>query len=324
MRLFECPSCSGRLFFANSRCGCGAEVDFDPERQQFVPSEQPCANRFKIGCNWPAESGDGLCRSCAMTDVTPDLAQPENVALWSSAERSKRWVLATMMRWGWFTARDSGRRPVFHMLAEATWSGDERVVMGHANGLVTISVNEADPVERLRRGESFGEPLRSMIGHFRHELGHFFFERFAADPDFLTQMRALFGDERADYHLALNAYYSGGPPADWPDRFVSAYAASHPHEDWAESFAHLLHLTDIVDSVAASGLTGAGVPSPDYDAYLEADTERLISIGAQLGVALNHVNRSMGLADIYPFVLSTSVQEKITAAHRWVAAGPGS
>jgi hypothetical protein len=160
-----------------------------------------------------------------------------------------------------------------------------------------------------------GEPLRTMIGHFRHELGHFFFERFSEQADFPGAFRALFGDERADYAAALKKHYADGAPAGWQQSYISAYSSAHPHEDWAECFAHLLHLADIVDSFVASGLHSDTAPAPDYDPYAEPEADRLITFGADLGIALNHVNRSMGLADIYPFVLTPPIRQKLVFVH---------
>ncbi len=322
MRIFTCPDCSETLFFENLACACGTEVGYDPGRAAFVRDFVPCGNRARINCNWIAED-DGLCRACAMSEVIPDTTTPQNMALWAEAELAKRWVLANLTRWGWFTEGDDGRRPVFRLLSEQTSEGETAVTMGHADGVVTINVMEADPAESVRRRIQLGEPLRTMIGHFRHELGHFFFERLAERPDFLDAFRATFGDERADYAAALKRHYDDGAPAGWQQTHISAYSSAHPHEDWAECFAHLLHHTDIVDSFVAAGLHSDATPSADYDPYAEQDTDRLITAGAELGIALNHVNRSMGLADIYPFVLTPPIRAKLAFVHgRMNAARP--
>lgn len=323
MRIFTCPDCGDTLFFENIACSRGTEVAFDPDLADFVTDFAPCANRDRIGCNWIAEGETGLCRACAMTEVIPDASTPDNLALWADAERAKRWVLANLARWGWFTSADDGRRPVFKLLSEQTAAGDTAVSMGHADGIVTINVTEADAAERAKRRIELGEPLRTVIGHFRHELGHFFFERLAERPGFLDAFRAIFGDERADYGAALQRHYADGAPADWRRTHVSAYSSAHPHEDWAECFAHLLHLADIVDSFVAADLHSDVAPAADYDPYAERDADRLITFGAELGIALNHVNRSMGLADIYPFVLTPPIREKLAFVHgRMHAARP--
>lgn len=321
MKIFTYPECSGPLFFENMVCSCGTSVAFDPSAGAFVAVATACANRDLISCNWSADGGE-LCRSCEMTTVRPDLAVTGNDALWSNAELAKRWVLACVMRWSWFSDRDSGPRPEFHMLAEATKDGQAEVVMGHDSGLVTLNLAEADPAERIRRRDQLGEPYRTMIGHTRHELAHFLFERLGRSSDFLNSFRSLFGNETEDYAQALAAYYESGPPAGWQESHITPYATAHPHEDWAESTAHTLHMTDIVDSFSAAGLSGSSLPGVGYDAYSETDPQRLIGYGVELGIALNHVNRSMGLSDLYPFVNSQRAREKLAFAHEWLSAGP--
>lgn len=317
MRIFSCPDCGGTLFFDNSACPCGTEVAYDPDAASFVREFVPCTNRERIRCNWIAEPEDeeGLCRSCAMTEVIPDTSTPQNQEFWADAELAKRWVLANLSRWGWFTAADRGMRPIFRLLSEQTSAGEARVTMGHADGVVTINVIEANPVERMRRRLELGEPLRTMIGHFRHELGHFFFLRLTEQAGFPEAFRAMFGDERSDYGAALRRHYDSGAPEGWQKTYISAYSSAHPHEDWAECFAHLLHLADLVDSFVAAGLHADSAPSVAFDPYAEMEAGRLITFGAELGIALNHVNRSMGLTDIYPFVLTPPIREKLAFVH---------
>lgn len=323
MRLFACPSCGSRVFFENLSCSCGAELAFDIASHSFVLAGTVCANRNQISCNWVAVNGEtGQCRSCQMTSVTPDLSVPDNVQHWAEAERSKRWVLTNLARWEWFGEADKGQHPVFHMLAEETSGGEVNVLMGHADGVLTINVSEVDPAKRVARRESLNEPLRTMIGHFRHELAHFFFRRLETSDSFVSRFRNLFGDERADYQQALGRYYEAAPQLDWRGKFISAYASSHPHEDWAESFAHVLHLTDIVDSCVSAGLSAPDLPSMPYDAYAERDSEKLVLYGARIGIALNHTNRAMGLPDIYPFVHSDAIQGKFGFAHECLRGGP--
>ena len=321
MQIFACPVCDGALYFDNLRCGCGAEVAFDLEGQRFLPLAAGCANREAIGCNWQAPPNGALCASCAMTEVVPDLSTDDNRTLWAGAEAAKRWVLANLGRWGWLTAADPGRRPVFEMLGEETSAGEANVTMGHDSGRVTINVTEADAATRTQRRVELGEPYRTMIGHYRHELGHFFWERLAEAPDFVPAFRALFGDERADYGEALKAHYAR--PITPPDAaHISHYASSHPHEDWAETFAHLLHLVDITDSFLAADLSSPTLVR-GFDAYRDEDTDHLLSVAAELGLALNHVNRSMGLPDLYPFVLTGPVREKLGFVHDRIRGLPG-
>ena len=317
MRIFTCPSCGASAYFHNLTCPCGAALAFDPEQRVFVEADDPCVNRDAIDCNWIAERA-GACRACAMTEVIPDTGTERNRALWADAEAAKRWVVANLGRWGWFTDGDSGPVPVFHLLAEETASGPAQVTMGHDSGLVTINVTESDPATREKRREELAERLRTMVAHFRHEIAHFLFERLKERDGFLEAFRARFGDERADYAAALERHYGSGPPDGWHEAHVTPYAASHPHEDWAETAAHLQHLTDIVDSALAAGLRSDALTNPAYDAYAETETSALVDRGVDFGIAMNHVNRAMGLPDAYPFVLNRTIRDKLAFAHDWL------
>ncbi|WP_209424730.1 putative zinc-binding metallopeptidase [Pararhodobacter sp. SW119] len=319
MKIFHCPDCRANLFFGNLVCSCGLAVGHDPVAQRFVTDQPFCANRDRLGCNWICAPGRHFCESCRLTSVHPDLSVPGNGLLWARAEAAKRHVLAGLMRWGWFDPRDNGPRPEFHMLAEATAGGPVSVMMGHASGLVTINLAEADASERVRRREMLGEPYRTLIGHFRHEIAHFLFERLSDSDVFVTDFRALMGDETQDYAAALARHYDQGPPAEWQAAHVTPYAAAHPHEDWAESAAHAMHLTDIVDSFLAAGLSAAAAPAEGYDAFAETDPAHLLDAAIAIGVAMNHVNRAVGQPDLYPFVNSAGARKKLAFALYWLA-----
>lgn len=174
----------------------------------------------------------------------------------------------------------------------------------------------------MRRREALGEPYRTMVGHFRHEIAHFLFERLAASDRFKGEFRALFGDETADYGAALMRHYAAGPPAGWEDTCISSYATAHPHEDWAESAAHALHLVDMVDSFAAARLSSDAFSGASYDAYAEANPAQLLTAAMEIGVALNHVNRALGVSDLYPFVTPARVLEKLAFAQTRLKHGP--
>ncbi|WP_037372258.1 zinc-binding metallopeptidase family protein [Salipiger mucosus] len=315
MQIFSCPNCGAPLYFHNTGCTCGQQVSFDPDAQSMQLAGALCANRGDIGCNWVAET-DGLCRACAMTETLPDLREPDNLPLWETSERAKRWMLANLARWGWFTPADTGARPVFRMLSENTAVGQDEVIMGHANGLITINVTEASDAVLAERQEQFGELYRTMLGHMRHEVAHFLQLRLLEQHGFAEAFRALFGDEREDYGAALQAHYANPKPAD--DWHITSYATAHPHEDWAETIAHLLHLVDLLDSAAAADLALPDGPPHGYDAYAEQDTERQIALAIDLSIAMNHVNRAMDLPDLYPFVLTQGVRKKLAFAHEWL------
>ncbi|MDX1581384.1 MAG: putative zinc-binding metallopeptidase, partial [Alphaproteobacteria bacterium] len=263
------------------------------------------------GCNWIAPETGAFCRSCAMTALAPDPTVLNAMPNWAKTEAAKRWVIDNLGRWHWFRPEDPGSRPVFHMLAE----GHTPVAMGHAQGVVTISVAEADPVLSVSRREALEEPYRTMIGHMRHEIAHMLWWRLSLREDFLEAFRRLFGDERTDYPSALQRYYQDGPPVDWKSYYLTSYASAHPHEDWAETAAHLLHLTDIADSFVAADLMSPDLPHRGWDPYSEPDADRLINVSASIVVGVNHINRSMGLSDLYPFVLSAAAREKLAFVH---------
>ena len=320
MRVFSNPAGPGSLWFDNLATTDGTPVAYDPAARAFRIAGPFCVNRAVIGCNWAAPEDGALCRACTMTALAPDSSVVDATANWARTEVAKRWVLDNLAHWHWFTPDDPGVRPVFHMLAE----GPTPVSMGHADGVVTISVAEADEVLRTARRAALDEPFRTMIGHMRHEIAHMIWWRLGTRPDFLEAFRAVFGDERADYADALQRHYGEGPPPDWSRQFLTAYASAHPHEDWAETVAHLLHLTDIADSVAAAGFSAPDLPPPGWDAYAEPDAARLIRVAVSVVVGVNHVNRSMGLSDLYPFVLSDAAHRKLVFVHDWLRRGaPG-
>ncbi|MEQ5802554.1 MULTISPECIES: zinc-binding metallopeptidase family protein [Halomonas] len=317
MRVFANPVGAGSLWFDNLATADGTPVAYDPQARAFLPMPPFCVNREVIGCNWIAPKQGAFCRSCAMTALAPDPSIPDAMPNWAQTEAAKRWVLDNLGRWHWFRPEDPGAPPVFHMLAE----GPTPVAMGHAGGVVTISVAEADAVLRTTRREALEEPYRTMIGHMRHEISHMLWWRLSLRDDFLDAFRNMFGDERVDYPSALQQYFHDGPPPGWQSSFLTAYASAHPHEDWAETAAHLLHLTDITDSFVAAGLSSPELPSPHWDPYMEPDAERLIRVAASLVAGVNHVNRSMGLSDLYPFVLSDAARRKLVFVHDWLRRG---
>ena len=189
---------------------------------------------------------------------------------------------------------------------------------GHAGGLITLNVAEADDPERERQRKSMGEPYRTLLGHFRHEIAHYYWDRLVADSPAIEEFRRLFGDEREDYPAALQRHYAEGPPADWSEHFVTAYASAHPWEDFAETWAHYFHMVDTLETALAFGLRlrpqvakGAGLAAViDFDPYI-AEMDRIIDTWLPLTFAVNSINRSMGLPDLYPFVLPPPVIWKL-------------
>jgi len=317
MRVFSNPVGAGSLWFHNLATADGVAVGYDPQARGFISVPPFCANRENIGCNWIAPEEGALCRSCAMTTVTPDTMRPDALANWAQTEAAKRWVLDGLGRWHWFRPEDRGTPPCFHMRDD----GPTPAAMGHVNGVVTISVAEADPVLRTTRREALDEPYRTMIGHFRHEIAHMLWWRLSLRADFLEAFRQVFGDERADYTAALQRHYETGPPADWMDRHLTTYASSHPHEDWAETATHLLNLIDITDSAMSAGLVLTEMREPGWDAYAETDAMGLLRTALRVVAIVNHANRAVGLDDAYPFVVSARAQEKLAFVHEWLRRG---
>ncbi len=316
MQIFECPACHAAVYFHNMSCACGHQLAYSAPLGMMVSLQTACTNRDMLGCNWE-RAGDGPgCLSCAMTRTVPDTSVPGNTEKWARTEAAKRWVLVGLMDLGWLTPADTGPRPVFDLKSEQTAFGRARVTMGHDAGAITLNIAEADVAEAERRRADLDEPYRSLAGHLRHELSHYLHWRLSEEESaFLPAFRGLFGDEREDYSAALQRHYADPQPAG--NAFLTSYASAHPHEDWAETVAGFLHLRDICDSFEATGLGLA----PGRIADSEAETcasAALITRAVDIGLALNHVNRGMGLADVYPFVLSPLVRDKMIFADRWI------
>jgi hypothetical protein len=190
--------------------------------------------------------------------------------------------------------------------------------------VITVDLAESDDADRVKRREELGEPYRTMLGHLRHELGHYFQPLLIVGDDEWTTCRALFGDEREDYQEALDRHYQAGAPADWQDRYVSEYATMHPWEDWAETFAHYLHIRDTLETAAEYGVVVRGPRAVEADRSLKANPQpeagergfaEVLDNWLPLTYALNAVNRSMGADDLYPFTLAPMVIEKLEFVH---------
>jgi hypothetical protein len=320
---FECENCGQLLFFENSVClRCGKPQGFDPERLSLVLlNEQDelrrCANAAIASCNWLAADGE-LCRSCRLTRTRPADDDADELAAYAVAEGAKRRLLFELFDLP--LPVDEGRLG-FDLLSSAS----QPVLTGHSDGLITIDLAESNNVRREQRRAELGEPYRTMLGHFRHEIAHYYWPILVeqGEPELLALARALFGDERADYQGEIQRHYDQGPPAAWGERFVSAYATMHPWEDWAETFAHYLHIRDTLQTAAAFGLIVAGpdpIAEPELISVPEIEPEvrsidAIIAAWLPLTYALNAVNRSMGLDDLYPFTLAPTVIEKLGFVH---------
>lgn len=297
----------------------------------------PCANLGLAGCNWLVAAPGGLCGCCSLTRTRPADDDPAGMAAFARAEGAKRRLLFQLLDLGLpvrSKAEDADRGLAFDLLSSAL----APVVTGHARGVVTIDLAEGHDVHREAMRIQMAEPYRTLLGHLRHEVGHYYWQVLIegnglvpVDPAMLGSFRALFGDERADYGQALQSHYAGGPPPDWQQHHVSAYATAHPWEDWAETFAHYLHISDTLQTAGAYGVVvtgpdqsladgGALVAVPSEHAREHEPIDDLVSTWLPLSYALNAVNRSMGKGDLYPFVLTRSVIDKLGLVHRAVQA----
>ena len=204
----------------------------------------------------------------------------------------------------------------------------KKIMTGHDNGVITVALKEADESERERLRTEVGETYRTLIGHFRHEVGHYYWDLLVRDTSRFTAFRALFGDERADYNEALSSYYKFGPSLDWQKHYVSAYSSMHPWEDFAETWAHYIHIVDTLEIAYSFGISIASrtqtaeviATAVDSDPYRANTVDSLISAWVPLSLAVNNINRAMGQPDLYPFVLSRPALEKLTFVHELVRA----
>lgn len=349
MKRFRCTNCDLLLTLQNDLCtGCGLRLTFIPDVQKMVAWDQaagaslqydgrtyrPCINAAPHAiCNWGLDHDDpcDYCFSCRLTVVIPDLGLPENVERWRRLETGKRRLVIGLMSLGVLSREElmADEPPMrFQFLADAPGHrGPGTVLTGHDQGLITINVAEADDAERERRRVELKEPYRTVVGHLRHEIGHYYWDRMIGSSRRLAGFRKVFGDEQANYAKALEAHYRDGPRANWPAGFVSAYASAHPWEDWAETWAHYLHMIDSLETAYESGLwinprrrsDPHFAPKRPFSANHIGPFPRMIARWMSLTYILNDLNRGLGLQDAYPFVLSDDVIGKLEFVHETVA-----
>ena len=352
MKVFHCDHCGNLVFFENTTCvACGRVLAYLPEARtvasldtadegQWTTPAMPgttyrlCANYLSSQvCNWalPADSETDLCRSCQLTEIIPAVAaDPAAHEAWYRLEVAKRRLLFTVMALK-LPVDDRRTDPegglAFQFMADPKpCEAGPAVLTGHAEGVITINIAEADDAERERRRKAMREPYRTLVGHMRHEIGHYYWDRLVRGTPDLDGFRTLFGDETRDYGAALQAHYDQGAPPDWQTRFVSAYASAHPWEDWAETWAHYLHMFDTLETAAACGVSLrprrrdepalARTPDPAGDRSVSFDW--LIDSWFPLTYMMNNLNRGLGLGDPYPFVLSAPVIDKLRFIHELI------
>ncbi len=338
MRTFSCDACGNRLFFENDVCvQCGSKVGFRADDLTMATAERaqasgiaPCRNWADFNaCNWyvtgDPTQGTGYCVACNVDEVVPNLSDPQRFALWSETERAKRRLFYTLLTLKLPLGRSADKHGLrFRLLADErvdTGSveppAQDAVVIGHEQGQLTLNVAEADDVHREAMRNRLSEPYRTMLGHLRHEVGHFYWYRLVENTELIDDFRALFGDERADYAAALAAHYGRTPTDGWQEAFVSFYASAHPWEDFAETWAHYIHIVDTLETAHDSrlGLAGRDVTAP-LPLAAERPFTAMLNDWLPLTVALNQLNRSMGMRDAYPFALTDRVVDKLAFVHR--------
>ncbi len=322
MKNFVC-ACGQLLFFENTRClKCNSEVGFDPSTMRMFPivdgsfagANYFCSNRSDYGiCNWyVTEPGASYCLSCSLNQTIPNLLLKNRRRWWKRLEHAKRRLIYTLLELG-LPIHGKATDPeglAFRFIEDKRTNPrvfEEHVMTGHFEGLITINITEADHVTREISRANAGELYRTLLGHFRHESGHYYFDKLLGNPQKLAEFRDLFGDERADYAAALKDYYANKTTNAKIGHYISHYAQSHPHEDWAEVWAHYLHMIDTLETAG------------DYDLKHGAEKfdrfDETLSKWSNLTMMLNALNRSMGLKDAYPFVLSEQTLKKLRFVH---------
>ncbi|MEA1673261.1 putative zinc-binding peptidase [Nitrospirillum sp. BR 11163] len=351
MKLFNCQSCGQMLYFENRVCErCGHRLGYLPDDDKMHAVEAAgdvwhalgapeklykfCANAALDACNWllPAGSEETLCAACRHNRTIPDVSCPTALAQWRKIELAKHRLFYTLIKLGLPLANrtdDPEGGLAFDFLEDPPQGASEGAVMtGHDNGLITLALKEADDAERETRRTQLHEPYRTLLGHFRHEIGHYYWDRLVRDENRLEACRALFGDDRQDYGAALQRHYDQGAPADWQQTYISAYAASHPWEDFAETWAHYLHIVDTLETAHAFGMrvrpatdrTGDLSAHVDFNPYRHGTIADMVEAWLPIAFAVNTINRSMGLADVYPFILTPAVIAKLGFIHDLVGA----
>jgi hypothetical protein len=347
MKTYTCV-CGQLIFFQNVSCiNCGRELGFLPDSLRLASLEpasggrwEPSGNQTSGGasyrkcqnyadagvCNWmipDTEEDQVFCASCRLNEIIPDLSNEVNRGLWALIESAKRRLVYSLIRLN-LPVNNKKKDPqcglAFRFLSDLVNpdGSTSKILTGHDQGLITLNIAEADDATRESMRHAMKEPYRTLLGHFRHEIGHYYWDRLVRDTSFLAPFRDLFGDEQSDYMQALNRYYKTGAPSAWQDNYISAYATAHPWEDWAETWAHFLHIQDALEVANDFGLVGKrilldpketeGKPSLSKE---QTTFDEVIAAWAEFSVALNSINRSMGLPDLYPFVLSAPVVAKL-------------
>ncbi|QHT70337.1 hypothetical protein GXP67_28625 [Rhodocytophaga rosea] len=353
MKLFSCAHCGQLVYFENNRCEqCQHPLGFLTSTLQlealvaqdihsFTLYNQETArttgnqlyaycDNYQYGiCNWLVEkNGDSkYCEACQLNHTIPDLRKPEYLQRWQVLEVAKHRLVYTLLRMKLpviSRRRNKEKGLFFDFLADASGGNAPRVLTGHINGVITINIAEADDIEREMARKAMEEPYRTVLGHFRHEIAHYYWDLLIRDSAHLEGFRQLFGDERRNYGEALQVHYHQRPLTGWQQQYISSYARAHPWEDWAETFAHYLHIMDTLETAYAFGLSVRPTVLEKkadlsikvrVDPFELRDFNQVMSMWLPICFAMNSLNRSMGLKDSYPFIIPPKVVQKLSYIH---------
>ena len=347
MKIFQCSNCKNPVYFENTSCEkCGNKLGylFDAEEILSFPATETtvahpdtqnaltyCANYSLDACNWLVSTTNkaAYCEACETNHMIPDLSFPENKLDWQKIEAAKRRLFYSLHKLNLPVTFNIDGQPLnltFDFLASDP-NDPDAVKTGHNNGLITLNIQEANAAHREYIKEQLSERYRTLLGHFRHEVGHFYWDALVKpNPKVLEEFRELFGDDTRDYGEALQQHYKNGAPENWRESFISSYATMHAWEDWAETWAHYMHLMDMLETSYNFGLeidpelkrnTNLDV-SCDFDPYEGASMKKIIKHYLPLTYVVNSLSRSMGKADLYPFVISEPVIKKLDFIHKLV------
>ncbi len=339
MKLYTCNNCNNLLYFENSIClKCNHSVGFLPERFSFTALKNTpggyesissknrfyryCSNAVQGTCNWliPVENTNMFCTACQLNRTIPALINFDNQEKWKRIEIAKHRLVYSLLRLGLPIKPKSQEDQVdgiaFDFMGDT--SSIERIMTGHDNGVITLNIEEANEVISITHRLNLGEKYRTLLGHFRHEIGHYYWDVLIQNSNLLQKFRNIFGDESADYTKALEVYYQTQTPVNWNDNFISPYSTAHPWEDWAETWAHYMHMMDTLETAWSFGIgvqLQATATIIHDDPYTIQNFNSIVERWFPLTFAVNSLNRSMGHPDFYPFVISAKVVEKLKFIH---------
>ena len=332
MRRFYCD-CGQEIFFDNRHCEyCGRSLGFDARSLNLVVIDTDSQSRLRAGdgsvykscgnaldfdaCNWligADKESDYLCCACQFNRTIPNQSEinddgQRSFYRWLRLEDAKKRLIYSLrshglpIEDGW-SNKDSGL--LFDFLEETNSQNDAnpaRVITGYSNGIITINAEEADDVARVRARSELNERQRTVLGHFRHESGHYFWDKIFSKLPLAEYFDEVFGRTNLTYKDSLDAYYKQGPRRNWPDGYISAYASSHPSEDWAETWNHYLLIFECLETAHEIGITN--------EEPFSMEISKVLDLWRRFSTKLNQLNRSIGLPDAYPFVITSRIEQK--------------